>query len=285
MTGWTIPAKNGVYDNIAPAGGEVVMHFDIPGTDLQIYTSVKYEPDYNDDVYEFKEFFYRVETKKVAKGGSTFIGPNRWEKQNKTAKEFAEILSKEAKPYIDKAISETPTPEPTIDKKAEVDKAIDEIWDYFGRSRIATTPEQQAKDLEMGIKLVGLYLKKGYYKLEDIVNAGVEKLGIDKMNDLLQYIKNGYLAYQSDATDEEIDKMDDTKTVRNFTIKTESDEKRQEPVTEPETKPAISLFSPAVMTGLKISISSLSWYISTSPSPTMVRSWAILPLDSLISPL
>ena len=59
------------------------------------------------------------------------------------------------------------------------------------------------------------------------------------MNSLLQYIKNGYLAYQSDATDEEIDKMDDTRTVRNYTIKPKSDEKRQEPVTEPETKPAI----------------------------------------------
>ncbi|HNG68539.1 MAG TPA: helicase-related protein [Saprospiraceae bacterium] len=236
LTGWTIPAKNGVYDNIAPAGGEVVMHFDVPGTDLQIYATVKYDPDYTDhyDDYKFDGFFYRVENPKL-KGTKQFIGPNRWERQNKTAKEFAEILSKEAKPYIDKAISEAPTT--TTDKKAEVDKAIDEIWNYFGQLGIATSPEQQAKDLEMGIKLVGLYLKKGYYKLEDIVNAGVEKLGVDKMNSLLQYIKNGYLAYQSDATDEEIDKMDDTRTVRNYTIKPKSDEKGQEPVTGPEAKP------------------------------------------------
>lgn len=387
LTGWTIPAKNGVYDNIAPAGGDVSIHFDIPGTDLQIYATVKYDPSYSDhyDDYKFDGFFYRVENPKL-KGTATFVGPNRWEKQNKTAKEFAEILSKEAKPYIEKALAQkkdnndladlrekasklqkedrtkelhalhkeymqskgsegktidnlvtksiveinspgglklagmdfdvqdegmwfvdsmtiegekvdvyahspnkgennwvlrkpnqterdfwdiknkeqypnqfpqmlqdildfndkhgkdafakiedgllannnavnksilAPTKK-TIensDKKAEVDKAIDEIWNYFGQSGIATSPEQQAKDLEMGIKLVGLYLKKGYYKLEDIVNAGVEKLGVEKMNSLLQYIKNGYLAYQSDATDEEIDKMDDTRTVRNYTIK------------------------------------------------------------------
>lgn len=244
LNGWTIPAKNGVYDNIAPAGGDVVMHFDIPGTDLQIYATVKYDPSYSDhyDDYKFSGFFYRVENPKL-KGTATFVGPNRWEKQNKTAKEFADILKNEADPYVKKAAEETktPTPEvkPTPDKKAEVDKAIDEIWDYFGRAGIATTPEQQAKDLEMGIKLVGLYLKKGYYKLEDIVNAGIEKVGVDKMNALLQYIKNGYLAYQSDATDEELDKMDDTKTVRNYTIKSKQDERKEEPVTEPETKPSI----------------------------------------------
>ena len=104
------------------------------------------------------------------------------------------------------------------DKISEIDKEINDIWNYFNNLGISVTPEQQAKDLELGIRLATLYIKKGVYKLSDIVQAGIEKLGEVKMQDILPFIKNGYLAYQGNATDEELDKMDDLKTVRNFKI-------------------------------------------------------------------
>jgi N12 class adenine-specific DNA methylase len=110
-------------------------------------------------------------------------------------------------------------------KKIEIiDKEIDDIWEHFGKMRIIVSPEQEAKDMQLSIRLTSLYLQKGFYKLSDIVQAGIEKLGEIKMQQILPFIKNGYLAYQSDATDDALDKMDDIKYVRSFTIKNNKNE-------------------------------------------------------------
>lgn len=103
INGWEIPkVTNAIYDNIAPIGGEVVFHLDIPGTHYRMYVQAKYERD-DDYNYAFNGFFYRLE-EPTAK--DKYKGANQWQHQNITAKEMAEILKTEANKYIKPSISE-----------------------------------------------------------------------------------------------------------------------------------------------------------------------------------
>lgn len=109
INGWEVPkVPNAIYDNIAPAGGEVVFHLDIPGTDYRVEVVAKYEPEYalggSYDNYTFEGFMYRFY--QPANGGKTNSTVNRWERSNITAKEMAEILRTEANKYIKPSISE-----------------------------------------------------------------------------------------------------------------------------------------------------------------------------------
>lgn len=116
LTGWTVDE---VYPNIAPAGGDVVMRLGIPNTGLSMYVTLRYDPErakndpYNlrEDTYNLNQIFYRVEDKS-AKGQAQYVGPNRFNKGNFTAKELALTLFKEAKPYIADRLS-TPVEIPT----------------------------------------------------------------------------------------------------------------------------------------------------------------------------
>lgn len=109
INGWEVPkVPNAIYDNIAPAGGEVVFHLDIPGTPYRMYVAANYEPelaiggDY--DNYTFNGFFYRLE-EPTAKGQDKYKGANQWKHENISAKEMAEILKTEANKYIQQTVN------------------------------------------------------------------------------------------------------------------------------------------------------------------------------------
>ena len=109
INGWEVPkVTNAIYDNIAPEGGEVVFHLDIPGTDYRAEVVAKYEPEYalggSYDNYTFEGFMYRFY--QPANGGKTNSTVNKWERSNIAAKEMAEILRTEANKYIKPSITE-----------------------------------------------------------------------------------------------------------------------------------------------------------------------------------
>jgi len=139
LLGWTASKIN---DNIAPAGGDVSFDLQIPGTPLEMYVALKYDPDYNGryENYRLTEFFYRVENPTL-KGRDKYVGGNQWLKVHgraefyqksitsiPTPKEFALILAKEAAPYIEKLAKQ----DPENTNMAQAQEAIRNIVDAVG---------------------------------------------------------------------------------------------------------------------------------------------------------
>ena len=222
INGWTIPAKNGVYDNIAPAGGDVVFRFDIPNTDYQMYAAVEYQPEYGSleyDNYTFNGVFYRLETLKPEKGKSQYVGANQRQMQNLSAKEMAELLRSELHKYYKplsilvtggrsavipnkeeeqkKALEEIhdlfegkKTERKVRDEKINND--IDQAWDdLFKGDNLLTSSGLDPKKIEAAGKLLSLYFKAGIYKFSDIVSDAYHKYG-DKLKEVYNELKAAY---------------------------------------------------------------------------------------------
>jgi len=243
INGWEVPKeKNAIYDNIAPAGGSVVFHLNIPGTPYQMYVAAEYSPEWVNDRggyenYNFKGMFYRLE-EPTAKGQSKYKGANQWQRQNITAKEMAEILRTEANKYIKPSITEiakeskgqiiigkvqpffkeSGTEKPTTkDKLKQVRKDIDDAFDDFTKGgNLMTTGGIDPVKIEKGVKLIGLYMKAGVYKFQDIIEDLNERYG-DKVKAFFEELKGVYsYYYNTNSSEEEANKMDSNLRGKTF---------------------------------------------------------------------
>ncbi len=244
MLGWEIPKTNGIYDNIAPAGGEVLFHFDIPNTPYRMYVAANYRPEddsFGIEHYNFNGFFYRLE-EPSAKGSAQYKGANQWQHENVSAKEMAQILQAEAAKYINKqqpsfseikeaskgqilVVKPAPLVEPVKETKTEKRKVRDSLLrqqlndnlkDFFSDDSILTSGGISPEKIEKGTKIIGLYMKAGVYKFSDIIQDAYEQFG-DKVKDYFEALKAVYGAYyNSQATDIEANQMDPN--LRGFTF-------------------------------------------------------------------
>lgn len=250
--GWEVGTDNkgkpSISANIPPAGGDITFRLSIPGTDLSMYVAARYNPqeigEYGEYLnYELEEFFYRVE-RPGSKGMDQYIGNNQWlsftDKENApykqkaenrgvpTPQEFADILLKEAKPYIgrfsssEKEVAPAPAPQPKQSpseratakkelRKIRDDKAREEIdaaWkEFFGTGSSLTSGGIDPVKLEKGVKIIGLYIKQGVTKFSDIVEDAYDRFG-DLVENMFPELKSAYGAYYNNASDEEADQMD-----------------------------------------------------------------------------
>lgn len=125
--------------------------------------------------------------------------------------------------------------------KKEADDALKDFLDAFNDLNsdtlgiIENSAEKQAKMLIAGTRLVGAYTKLGVYKFADMVNAIAQK-GIQITDDLLRAIKQAYGAF---AAENDIDGLDDMRTVRSFSLEniqktTQTDENKPDKISESE---------------------------------------------------
>jgi len=154
MTGWEIE-KGTPQMNIAPAGGEIYVRLNIPGTPLSIWATFKYDPDIMTayggyDNYTLNEIFYRVENRS-AKGQDQYVGPNQYINiggkgmskswgvkeiaQAPSTKELAKIFAKEAIPYVVEYLNANKSPQQT---------AIADVQDLLSGAK---TPQQVIQDI------------------------------------------------------------------------------------------------------------------------------------------
>lgn len=103
--------------------------------------------------------------------------------------------------------------------ESEIDNQIDDkikqlLKKKGGQFNLSIDPEQ----LAIGVEIVGLYVKKGVYKLRAILEEVKAKYGFDNLRQLFEVIKQAYSAHYSTAEDTVADQMDDPKSIRNLTI-------------------------------------------------------------------
>ena len=147
----------------------------------------------------------------ISRGDGTLI----YTKQEEPAPKPAKKPSRYTKPKPEAA----PKPKSkTEEKKSDIDKEIDDIFDYFKKLSIAQTPEQQAEDMRMGIRLINLYFQKGFYTMKGIIEDMITRMDSEVAERVLPYVKSAYLAIQREVSDEVLDQMDDVKAVRAITV-------------------------------------------------------------------
>ena len=104
--------------------------------------------------------------------------------------------------------------------QAEADAALQDFLDAFNDLNsdnlgiVDNTAEKQAKMLVAGTKMIGAYTKLGVYKFAELVKQ-LQAKGIQITEDLLSAIKKAYGAF---AAENDIDALDDMKTVRTFKL-------------------------------------------------------------------
>lgn len=157
---------------------------------------------------------------------------------------FQETNVEQPKPKPEKKKKEKKAPKTIEEKKSEIDKEIDDIWDYFKKQGIAVTPEQQIQDQKMAIRLINLYIQKGYYRIREIMEDMLTKMDKVDAERILPHVKRGYLSAQVDLPDDVVDKMDDRDMVRAMQVddiqiptqeeNIETDDTQDEEITEPE---------------------------------------------------
>ena len=102
--------------------------------------------------------------------------------------------------------------------QAEADAALQDFMDAFNDLNnlgiVDNTAEKQAKLLITGTKMVGAFTKLGVYKFAELIKA-IQAKGIQITDDLLSAIKKSYGAF---AAENDIEELDDMKTVRAFKI-------------------------------------------------------------------
>lgn len=107
-------------------------------------------------------------------------------------------------------------------QKEEVDDDINDLPDAFNNYTesqnslgiIDQTAEKQAKVLAAGTRMVAAYTKLGIYKFADII-SDIVKRGYQISEDLLSAIKKAYGAF---LIENDIEGLDDVRTVRSFNI-------------------------------------------------------------------
>ena len=115
----------------------------------------------------------------------------------------------------------------------EADEALKDFLDAFNDLQsdnlgiVDNTAEKQAKMLVAGTTMVGAFTKLGIYKFADVVKNIASK-GIQITEDLLSAIKKAYGAF---SAENDIDELDDMKTVRKFTLN-DLTENKQEDLTQ-----------------------------------------------------
>ncbi|MFA6807117.1 MAG: hypothetical protein WCR29_06825 [Bacteroidales bacterium] len=102
----------------------------------------------------------------------------------------------------------------------EADDTHKELLDAFNDLNsdnlgiVDNTAEKQAKMLIAGTKMVGAFTKLGVYKFADLINNIAQK-GIQITDELLSAIKKAYGAF---SAENDIDELDEMKTVRAFKL-------------------------------------------------------------------
>ncbi len=94
------------------------------------------------------------------------------------------------------------------------DNIVQEPESQYGEGQ-QLSPEQKAKILMSGMRLVDAFTNAGVYKFSDIVK-GIESKGINVSPEMLIALKQGYSSYLIDHEDE---RLDDIKTVRAYNNK------------------------------------------------------------------
>lgn len=224
INGWVIPDK-GIYDNIAPAGGDVIFKLDIPGTPYQMYVNAKYEPEISSgghyEDYAFNGFFYRLELPSEGRGKLGTLkhsSTGQWQRQNIAAKEMAQILRAEANKYIN-------AEKPTISEIAAANKGRiiigkipfefkpdqKEVDEYFDNS-VKRYNEVDAKSKEALLKTVEGLVKSYEDNLKgltaDDYNEGVRGLSRQKMKVQLEAGRKFLDHVKENKSTERIEKVD-----------------------------------------------------------------------------
>lgn len=131
--------------------------------------------------------------------------------------------------------------------QAEADAALQDFLDAFNDLNsdnlgiVDNTAEKQAKMLVAGTKMVGAYTKLGVYKFSELVQQ-IQAKGIQITEELLSAIKKAYGAF---SAENEIDELDDMKTVRSFTtndITNNQTQQQDDTTTNSETPYKATLF-------------------------------------------
>lgn len=142
-----------------------------------------------------------------------------------------------AKPAKKKAPKKAKSTTTTDQKISDIDKEINDIFDYFKKVSIAVTPEQQAEDMRMGIRLINLYIQKGIYTMKGIIEDMITRMDKPTAERLLPYVKRGYLSSKIDLDKNTRDQMDGEDTVLDITVDDavqQSNETIEDEIEEPE---------------------------------------------------
>ncbi len=105
-----------------------------------------------------------------------------------------------------------PTPKKIVRKfkNEEVQNEIDQAWDdFFKPGGNLTSGGLDPRKIEMGVKLVGLYIKAGKYKFSEIAEDAYAKYG-PKLKEIFTELKAVYSAYFNSTTDDIAAKMDES---------------------------------------------------------------------------
>ena len=141
----------------------------------------------------------------------------------------------------------------SIKEKSKSEKVDDEIHSAFkdfakSLGKTLNSSGISAETIEKGIKLVGLYAKKGVYQFEAMVGDAYTRFG-DQVKDIMDGFKAAYSSYYSQATDDVADQMSDPREVRKFDINTylnqNNNERGSEPNSVEENAPGVSTGNPA----------------------------------------
>lgn len=136
--------------------------------------------------------------------------PEELEAKDKRDKEMCRIVSENLKNGI---YPEFPKVELTDEQMKESFRRMKAL-NSDNLSIFDNTEEKQAKMLVAGTKMIAANTNIGLYKFADIVSQLHQK-GIQITEDLLSAIKKAYGAF---AAENDIDELDDMKTVRQFTL-------------------------------------------------------------------
>lgn len=108
------------------------------------------------------------------------------------------------------------TTEVKPDPKAELDKEIEDAFADFSKAirKSLNAAGLSTEIIEKGLKLVGLYTKKGIMTFQDMLKDAGTRFG--DISDLIDGFKAAYSAHYSQAADDVADQMTDPREVRKF---------------------------------------------------------------------
>lgn len=158
--------------------------------------------------------------KLVSKGEVVYDDNYEYANRKTDKPTIAEIAKESPNVMIVKPTPDVEQPKPTTKEKIEkVDDEIDAAFKDFAKALGKTLNSNgiNSEAIEKGIKLVGLYAKKGVYKFTDMIDDAYERFG-DQFKDVVAGFKAAYSSFYSQADDAVADQMTDPREVRTFNI-------------------------------------------------------------------
>ena len=159
----------------------------------------------NTDLWKLKTPDGAISTWNAANNGGFFLKTNNDETTNV--------------PPVDQGPGQ---PTPKTKRQARIkkieDKELDDLWEDFRKSGGKATSGIDPDRLAKAMKIVAKYLELGYHKLAQILEELYARYGESAVREYFDAIKQAYSAVFSTAEDENADKMDESKSIRNFDL-------------------------------------------------------------------